>query len=97
MKDFKEILSESKVFPKDIITKMAKMTDWNDHTGARVLLAKTIKHKKMLAAYEGLDAVSDYFGESPKEMIDLRRMIDKKLFDYVNRNFSNAHDVDMAF
>ena len=96
MKDFREIITEGKEFPVDIIKRIQKMTDQNDHTGARMLAAKSIKNKKMLAAYEGLDAINAYFGHSPQEMISLRNQLDKRLFDFLKKNFANGNDIYMA-
>ena len=96
MKDFRTIVTEGKEFPVDIIKRVAKMTDHNDHGGARILVAKTIKNKKMLAAYEGLDRINAYFGHSPQEMISIRNKIDKQLFDFLKKNYSNGQDIYMA-
>jgi hypothetical protein len=92
-------LSEAKVkeFPLDVLKKIEKMTDRNDHNGARILTAKTIKNKKMLDAYEGTKKVAQFFGHMPQGLLDTRYQIDQMMWNYVKNNYSNGQDVYMAF
>lgn len=96
MKDFRSIVTEGKEFPVDIIARVAKMTARNDHTGARLLVAKTLKNRKLSAAYEGLDAINSYFGHSPQSLIVLRKMLDEILFKALKNDYSNGQDIYMA-
>jgi hypothetical protein len=96
MINYKDILIEAKEFPVQVIKKVQQMTDHNDHAGARILVAKNINNKKMLAAYEGLDAMNAYFGHSPQELLSLRNKLDKELFVYLKKAFTNGQDIYMA-
>jgi hypothetical protein len=66
-------------YTEDQIEKVAKeiaeLTDKNDHTYAARALAVFLKNKKAVKAYEGLDALNEYFGHSPQELIKLRSTI----------------------
>jgi len=93
----KNMLNESKEFPVNILKRIEKMTDENDHNGARMLLSKTIKNKKMEAAYTGIDALNAYFGHTPTSAMDIRNQIDHKMFEYVKKTYSNGQAVYMAF
>ena len=98
MKNFTEILTEgNKAFPVSILKKIQSLTDDNDHCGARVLLAKTIKDSKMMNAYLSCESLRDFFGYLPDEVYQVRSAIDKKMFKYVKKAFSNGQDVYMAF
>ena len=97
MKTAKEILNEGKDFPQNIIDKIAKMTDQNDHTGARLLLAKSIKNKKMEKAYAGIEDIQTYLGHLPEGLYHTRQELDKEMFALVKKNYSNGNEVYMAF
>jgi hypothetical protein len=93
----KDILQEGKEFPIDVLKKIENLTDDNDHQAARILLAKTMRDKKLLSAYEGIKAIQDFYGHLPRELSQLRYDIDKKMFERVKKNYSNGQDVYMAF
>lgn len=65
------------------------MTDDNDHIGARMFLAKVSGHKRALKAYDGIAALQEWFGHLPTGLDKIRTEIDKKLFDWVKKQFPN--------
>lgn len=74
---FKEMYTES--FESEI-QKIKKMTDDNDHNGARIEGAKLIKNRKLEMAYTGIDNINYFLGHSPQELGKLRAELDKTLF-----------------
>jgi len=54
------------------IAEIAKMTDWNDHSGAVVALAKIVRDKKLQKAAEAIVTLHEFFGHMPSELIQVR-------------------------
>lgn len=60
----------------DDIKKIAKMTDQNDHTGARAYIAANIlKDKKLARAFEGVADIGWFLMEMPRELLTIRDQI----------------------
>jgi len=99
MKIEEKYIGEAKMkeFPLDVLKKIQQMTDRNDHSSARILAAKTIKNKKMADAYEGIEKVENFFGYTPEGLSQTKYKIDKMMWDYAKKNYSNGQDVYMAF
>jgi hypothetical protein len=93
----KYLVEGVKEFPKDILKKIKQMTNRNDHNGARILLAKTIRNKRMLEAYQGIEMTSNFFGDMPRGLMDTRYAIDQIMWNYVKQNYTNGQEVYMAF
>lgn len=61
-------LSDSVAFDK-LIKKIAGMTDGNDHTGARVLIASSVlKNKKLVKIFEAIEKIQDLEGHMPHNL-----------------------------
>ena len=60
----KEILTEKKKMDQKYLDKIHKLTQYNNHTESRILIAKLVGDKKLMKAYEGLKAVQDYMGRA---------------------------------
>lgn len=84
-------------FPLDTLKKIQRMTASNDHNGARILVAKTIKNKRMMKAYQGIEMVAEFFGDMPSGLMTTRYEIDQMMWKYVKSTYSNGQDVYMAF
>jgi len=94
MKKFQSILVEGKKeFPQKVIDEIRSIANRNDHNAARALIAKTIKNKKMADAYNGFKAINAFFGGTSVEMSQERYRMDKFLFSYLEKQYSNAEDV----
>lgn len=91
-----ETIDEAQEFPERVIQQMQKFTDENDHNAARVLAAKTIRNKKMMEAYEGMDKIVQFLGHMPHELIMVRSEIDKRLFHTLKTKYSNGQSAYMA-
>jgi len=88
----KDILLEKKDLDPKSIQKVAKLTDRNNHTEARLFLAHMSGDKKLMKAYEGLKVVQDYMGRA-NEIVHPRRYLDLKLKDVLSRKFSNFDEI----
>lgn len=84
-------------FPPAVIKKLAHLTDINNHTEARVLVAKTMGDKKLLAAYQAIETLHMYFGHLAHGLSDARYAIDKTMFAHVKAHYSNGQEVYMSF
>ena len=89
-------VNEASVFPEKVIQQMQKFTDENDHSAARVLAAKTIRNKKMMEAYEGMEKIVQFLGHMPQELSTVRYEIDKRLFHTLKTKYSNGQNAYMA-
>ena len=95
---FKEILKEGKELDQKIIDKIAKLTDYNNHTEARIVLAKALgsSAKKLLKAYEAMNTISALLGQG-NEVMHARAAVDKMLFYQAQKTYSNFLDINGAF
>lgn len=91
-----ETLEEASVFPEKVIQQIQKFTDENDHNAARALAAKTIRNKKMMEAYEGMEKIVQFLGHMPQELSSVRYEIDKRLFHTLKTKYSNGQQAYMA-
>ncbi len=82
-----------KMFPVDVIKKIAKMTDQNDHTQARIEIAKVLKDKKAVSDLEKVDAEHKRIGHIPYNLIRDRDAVEKKLLKQVKASYVNSNDV----
>ena len=88
----KNILLEKKDLDSKSIQKVAKLTDRNNHTEARLFLAHMSGDKKLTKAYAGLRDVQDYLGRANETNI-ARRYLDLRLKDALSRKFSNFDEI----
>ena len=93
----KHILTEKKELNQSIIDKIAKLTDRNNHTIARMELADRIPHKQLSKMYKHIYELHMGFGAAPRELLLLRDKLDKTLFKMAKSKFSNFKDINSAF
>ena len=55
----KHILTEKREFPADGITVISLATDRNEHTKARLTLAKVMKNKKFIGIYKAIENIQE--------------------------------------
>ncbi len=91
-----EVITEKKEVNQVNIDKLAKMTDRNYHTEARIELAKMLKNKKLIEMYKHIDALHMFFRDI-NDLSSARRRLDDMLFKQAKREFSNFKDVYGAF
>ena len=85
-------LNEKKKMDQKYLDKVHKLTQHNNHTESRILVAKLVGDKKLMKAYEGLKAVQDYMGRA-NEIIKPRTYLDLKLKDAIGRKFLNSAEI----
>ena len=89
------LITEKKELGGALINKIERMTDINAHTEARMTLAKEVD-KNLWKAYEGLNAVQDYLRRANETNI-ARDALDKKLFAFAKKKFSDYDAISGAF
>ena len=89
-------LTEGKELNQQIIVKIAKLTDQNNHTEARVVLAKALRNKDLEKAYHAINTIHIYLRRANETNI-ARNALDKKLFKYAKQKFSNYKEISGAF
>ena len=94
----KDILKEGKELDSNIIAKLTKLTDYTNHTEARIMLARTFgsSAKKIIKAYESIKTIQDFLGRG-NEVMHARAALDKILFKKVKMSYSNFKDIEGAF
>ena len=88
----KKQLNEKAKLDQKNLNKIHKLTQYNNHTESRILVAKLVGDKKLMKAYEGLKAVQDYMGRA-NEIIKPRTYLDLKLKDAIGRKFLNSAEI----
>ena len=88
----KDLITEAKELDQKTISNIAKLTDQNHHTEARIVLAKSCKLKDLVKAYEAVDVIHMYLRRANETNI-ARDALDKKLFKYAQQKFSNYKEI----
>ena len=88
-------LTEKKELGGALINKIERLTDVNNHTEARIILAKEVD-KKLEQAYKGLNIVQDYLRRANETNI-ARNALDTKLFALAKKKFSDYDSIAGAF
>ena len=72
------------------VKKIARLTDANNHSEARILVATAIlKNKKLAGAYEALVTIRDFLGHMPSDLVNFQyNELDSKLKDQLFRKLS---------
>ena len=92
-----DIPTEKKELSKSIVDDIAKMTDRNDHNGARMELAKAMNNLKYQNIYQGIKMIADREGRMPRGLMKYRDDVDKKFFQLAKRTYDNYNDIYGAF
>ena len=90
-----QTLTEKSELGGALINKIEQLTDRNAHTEARMTLAKEVD-KNLWKAYEGLNAAQNYLRRANETNI-VRNVLDKKLFAYAKKKFSDYYSIERAF
>ena len=88
----KSLLTEKKELEQSFIDDIARHTDRNNHTDARLFLAHMSGDKKLTKAYAGLRDVQDYLGRANETNIP-RQYLDLRLKDALSRKYSNFDEI----
>jgi|TARA_B100001964_G_C14119829_1_gene547798 predicted RNA-binding protein with PIN domain len=84
----KHILTEKKELGGAMIEKIRLLTDRNNHNEARLTLAKEMKAKNLIKAYEALMVLHNHFNQM-NELEKARIKLDKDLFKLSYKTYSN--------
>ena len=85
----KDILLEKKELDSKFIYKISKLTDANNHTRARIELAKMLGNKKLSKFYNAMNDLNDVFGGYGGELSKLNQKMEKELYKQLNRSYKN--------
>tara|TARA_B100001063_G_C16728768_1_gene538022 strand:+ start:531 stop:821 length:291 start_codon:yes stop_codon:yes gene_type:complete len=96
MVKLKELLTEKKELDGNVIKKIAKLTDFNNHNEARITLAKEMNLKALVKGYEAITVLHKMFNQM-NEMMAARNKLDGMLMDGAKRKYSNFNDIYNSF
>ena len=86
------LVTEKKKLDQKNLNKIHKLTQYNNHTESRMLVAKVCGDRKLFKAYEGLKACQDYIGRANETNV-VRNYLDLRLKDAIERKFLNAAEI----
>ena len=91
----KNILLEKKELDSTHIEKISKMTDRNDHLGARTYLSYLLggTKGKLRQYYDAASQINTVFGHTPSELSKLNQKMEKQLYKDIKKQFSNAKEI----
>jgi len=96
MTKLKDLLLEKQELPQNVVDKIAKLTDYNNHNEARLVLAKQMGLKNLVKGYEAIMVLHDMFRQM-NEMMAARQKLDKMLMTAAERKYSNYQDIYQAY
>ena len=85
----KEILTEARKLDQKHLYKIHKFTQRNNHTEARILLAKVLGNKKLEKFYNAMLELNDVFQGYPPELSKLNSKMEKELYRQLVRSYKN--------
>jgi actin-related protein len=85
----KQQLNEKKDLDTKYITKVHILTQRNNHTEARILLAKVLGNKKLEKFYNAMLELNDVFQGYPPELSKLNSKMEKELYRQLVRSYKN--------
>ena len=91
----KNILLEKKDLDSKHIEKISKMTDRNNHLGARTYLSYLLggTKGKLRQYYDAASQINDVFGHTPPELSKLNQKMEKELYKSIRNYFANAEEI----
>ncbi len=92
----KDLLLEKVDLDQKIVDKIAKLTDYNNHNEARLVLAKEMKLKNLVKSYEALIVLHMQFNQM-NELMAARTKLDGWLMDGAKRKYGNFKDIYGAY
>ena len=89
-------LTEKKELGGAMINTIDRLTDSNNHNEARLELAKQMKLKNLVKAYEALMVLHDTFNQM-NELMHAREKLDKDLFKQAKKMYSDYDAIQGVF
>ena len=96
MMKLKTLITEKQELNPAGIKGLAMLTDINNHTRARLELARYVGDKRLIKAYEGLMYIEDLLRDS-NDTKNARARLDKQLFAKAKKKYENFNDIYKAF
>ena len=88
----KKQLNEKKELDSKTIQAVAKMTQSNAHTHARIELAQALRDKKLEKAYRAINELHNYLGRANETNV-VRNYLDLRLKNALSKKFSNFDEI----
>ena len=91
----KNILLEKRELNPKYVKELSKMTDRNDHLGARTYLSYFLggSKSKMRQYWDAASQINVVFGHTPPELSKLNQKMEKKMYKDIKKKFSNADEI----
>jgi len=89
-------LTEGRDLDSKIIKKIAKMTDRNNHLGARTHLSYYLEggnRGKFFRYWDAVSQINDVLGGTPSQLSRLNQKIEKDFYRAIKNKFSNAREI----
>ena len=89
MVKLKSLLTEKKELGSAYIEKIRMLTDRNNHTMARLELAKLVGSKQHIKFYQGIMDIQDVVGSLPRGLSMVRNDMEKPFMNLLKKTYSN--------
>ena len=89
----KSLLTEKKELEQSFIDDIARHTDRNNHTEARIKIAQKMGNQRMVKFYKAMMEINDVFRGYPPAASKLNQMMEKELYREMLRTWSNYDDI----
>ena len=91
----KNILLEKRELDPKYVKELSKMTDRNNHLGARTYLSYFLggSKSKMRQYWDAASQINTVFGHTPPELSKLNQKMEKKMYKDIKKKFSNADEI----
>lgn len=73
-----------------VCDKVYQQTDDNDHTGAKITIAKACNLTRFCKLFEGIKTLHDIEGSMPQELCDYRRRLGCEMMAHIKNEFGEA-------
>ena len=92
----KQQLNEKKKLDQKHLDKLNKMTQSNNHLGARTHLSYYLEggnKGKFFKYYDAASQINDVFGHTPPELSKLNQKMEKEFYKAIKKKFANSAEV----
>ena len=89
MVKLKTLLTEKKELGSAYIEKIRMLTQRNNHTMARLELAKLVGSKQHIKFYQGIMDIQDVVGSLPRGLSMVRNDMEKPFMNLLKKKYSN--------
>ena len=89
MVKLKTLLTEKKELGSAYIEKIRMLTQRNNHTMARLELAKLVGSKQHMKFYQGIMDIQDVVGSLPRGLSMVRNDMEKPFMNLLKKTYSN--------